>query len=99
MSDVSEEYAPGRWRPATPVECTCLHCRLYRFWHRKRVKPVPETNRDKVLQGRVVLVTNGRLREMQQQAIRLEGVGDGTYHWHWAAVINELIARREGTLE
>lgn len=57
-----------------------------------------ETNRDKVLRGEVVLVTNGRLREMQQQAIRFEGIGDGTYHWHWAAVMNELLARREGKL-
>ena len=54
----------------------------------------PESNRDKVLRGEVVVVSDGRLREMQEQAIRLEGIGDGTYHWHWAAVMNELIARR-----
>lgn len=57
-----------------------------------------ESNRDKVLRGEVVKVTDDRLREMQSQAIALEGVGDGTYHWHWAAVLSELIARRTGTL-
>lgn len=56
------------------------------------------TNRDKALRGEIVLVTNGRLQEMREQAIRFEGVGKGTYHWHWAAVMNELIARREGKI-
>lgn len=57
-----------------------------------------ETNRDRVLCGEVVLITSGRLKEIQEQAIRFEGVGEGTYHWHWLAAINELIARREGKL-
>lgn len=56
----------------------------------------PETNRDKVLRGEAVEVSDGRLREMQEQAIRFEGVPAHlpTYHWHWAAAINELIERR-----
>lgn len=58
----------------------------------------PESNRDKVLRGEVVLVTIDRLKEMQEQAIRFEGVGSSEYHWHWAAAINELIGRREGKL-
>lgn len=57
-----------------------------------------ESNRDKALRGEVVLVTKGRLREMQLQASALEGVGEGAYHWHWSAVLNELIARRSGAL-
>jgi|HubBroStandDraft_4_1064222.scaffolds.fasta_scaffold01735_11 hypothetical protein len=52
------------------------------------------TNRDKALRGEAVLITDGRLLEMREQAIRFEGVGEGTYHWHWAAAMNELIARR-----
>lgn len=52
------------------------------------------TNREKALLGEVVLVTDSRLVEMQKQVIRGEGVGEGSYHWHWAAVINELIAKR-----
>jgi len=58
----------------------------------------PETNRDKVLRGEIVLVTTGRLREMQAMAIAREGIGEGDYHWHWAAVMNELVARRTGAL-
>lgn len=53
-----------------------------------------DTNRDKVLRREVVKVSDGRLREMQAQAISFEGVGDYEYHWHWAAVVNELIALR-----
>jgi len=54
-----------------------------------------ETNRDKALRGEVVEVSIGRLLEMREQAIRFEGVWDGSYHWHWAAALNELIARRQ----
>ena len=54
-----------------------------------------ETNRSKALRGEVVLVTNERLEEMQEQAVRDEGVGYADYHWHWAAIINELIAHRK----
>lgn len=53
-----------------------------------------QTNRDKALRGQVVEISPGRLREMQQQAIRWEGIGEGQFHWHWAAAINELIALR-----
>lgn len=54
-----------------------------------------ETNRDKVLRGEVVKVSDKRLLEMQEQTIFYEGVTDNpVYHWHWAAVINELIALR-----
>ena len=54
-----------------------------------------ETNRDMVLRGEAVAVTDGRLKEMQRQAIQFEGIGVGLFHWHWAAAINELIARRK----
>jgi hypothetical protein len=57
-----------------------------------------ESNRDKALRGEVVLVTDERLSDMQSQAIALEGVDCDSYHWHWAAVLNELIARRADTL-
>ena len=57
-----------------------------------------ETNRDKALRGEPVLVSIGRLREMQEQAIRFEGIDYESYHWHWAAALNELLARREGKL-
>lgn len=53
-----------------------------------------ETNRDKALRGEVVHVTFARLVDMQRQAIAGEGVGYEDYHWHWVAVINELIALR-----
>jgi hypothetical protein len=56
--------------------------------------PNQETNRDKALRGEVVKVTDGRLLEMQAQTIAREGVSDNLLHWHWAAVINELIDRR-----
>ena len=52
------------------------------------------TNREKVLNGEAVLVTDGRLREMQRIAMANEGAGEYLYHWHWVAVINELIERR-----
>ena len=49
-------------------------------------------NRDLALRGEVVIVTKARLLEMQQQAIANEGVtADPVYHWHWAAVVNELL--------
>jgi len=54
----------------------------------------PETNRDKVLHGETVQVSDGRLQEMQRIAVMREGVGLGDLHWHWAAVVNELIERR-----
>ena len=54
----------------------------------------PETNRDKVLRGEAVQVSDGRLQEMQRIAVMREGVGLGDLHWHWAAVVNELIERR-----
>lgn len=59
-----------------------------------------DTSRDMALRGEVVIVTLGRLKEMQQQAIAQEGVtADPVYHWHWAAIVNELIAlRRECAL-
>ena len=53
-----------------------------------------ETNRDKVLRGEVVRVSDKRLLEMQEIAIKLEGVSPHEYHWHFAAVINELIFAR-----
>lgn len=54
-----------------------------------------ETNRDKVLRGEPVPVTDSRLAEMQEQAIAAEGIGlMGPLHWHWASAINELIAAR-----
>jgi hypothetical protein len=34
---------------------------------------------------------------MRSQAVALEGFGEGNYHWHWAAALNELMARRTGT--
>ena len=58
----------------------------------------PESSRDKALRGEAVLVTLARLNEMRSQAVALEGFGEGNYHWHWAAALNELIARREGKL-
>ena len=55
-----------------------------------------ETNREKVLRGEVVRVSDGRLVEMQIQAIECEGVTPNpVYHWHWAAVLNELVALRK----
>jgi hypothetical protein len=54
-----------------------------------------ETNRDKALRGEVVRVTDSRLKEMQQQAIKQEGFGPDRYHWHWAALVNEMIALRK----
>lgn len=55
----------------------------------------PETNRDKVLRGEAVRLNDDRLREMQRQAIAHEGVAPlRTLHWHWAAMVNELIALR-----
>lgn len=53
-----------------------------------------ESNRDKVLRGEAVKVTDDRLREMQRICVANEGVGYESFHWHWAAVVNELIARR-----
>lgn len=53
-----------------------------------------ESNRDKVLRGEVVKVTDDRLREMQRICVANEGVGYESFHWHWAAVVNELIERR-----
>lgn len=54
-----------------------------------------ESNHEKVLRGEVVNVTDKRLREMQTQAIASAKCGDYLgFHWHWAAVVNELIARR-----
>jgi hypothetical protein len=54
-----------------------------------------ETNRDKALRGEVVVLTDGRLEEMQHQAIACEGYGGvPMFHWHWAAAMNELIAHR-----
>ena len=50
-----------------------------------------KTHRDMVLRGEPVIVTLGRLKEMQEQAIKFEGVGERDYHWHWAAVVNELL--------
>lgn len=59
-----------------------------------------DTHRDMALRGEVVIVTLKRLKEMQQQAVQFEGVtAEPVYHWHWAAIINELIAlRRECSL-
>lgn len=55
-----------------------------------------ETNRDKALRGEVVRVSESRLVEMQIQAIECEGVtATPVYHWHWAAVLNELVALRK----
>jgi hypothetical protein len=55
-----------------------------------------ETNRELALRGEVVRVTQGRLLEMQEQAIIAEGVtANPVYHWHWAAVVNELLALRK----
>lgn len=54
-----------------------------------------ETNREKALCGEVVRVSDKRLLEMQEQAIVAEGITDRpVFHWHWAAVVNELIALR-----
>jgi len=52
------------------------------------------TNREKALNGEAVQVTDGRLREMQRIAVANEGAGECLYHWHWVAVVNELIERR-----
>jgi hypothetical protein len=52
---------------------------------------VSETNRDKALRGEPVIITLPRLKEMQEQAIRHEGHSPDEYHWHWAAVVNELL--------
>jgi hypothetical protein len=55
-----------------------------------------DTNRDKALRGEVVRVSDGRLVEMQLQAIECEGVtANPVYHWHWAAALNELAALRK----
>lgn len=55
-----------------------------------------ETHRELALRGEVVRVTQGRLLEMQEQAIHFEGItADPVYHWHWAAVVNELLALRK----
>jgi hypothetical protein len=57
---------------------------------------VAETNREKVLRGEVVRVSDSRLVEMQIQAVECEGVtANPVYHWHWAAVLNELVALRK----
>jgi hypothetical protein len=54
-----------------------------------------DTNRARALRGEVVRVSEGRLIEMQIQAIQFEGVtAEPVYHWHWAAVLNELVALR-----
>jgi len=54
------------------------------------------TNRDRALRGEVVKVADGRLLEMQRQAVTNEGIAaEPVYHWHWAAAINELIAVRQ----
>lgn len=29
---VTQEYAPGLWRPAVPAVCDCWRCRLSDFW-------------------------------------------------------------------
>ena len=55
-----------------------------------------ETNREKALRGEVVRVSDSRLVEMQIQSIECEGVTPTpVYHWHWAAVLNELVALRK----
>jgi len=57
---------------------------------------VIDTNRAKALRGEVVRVSDSRLVEMQIQAIECEGVTPNpVYHWHWAAVLNELAALRK----
>jgi hypothetical protein len=57
---------------------------------------VADTNREKALRGEVVRVSDSRLVEMQIQAIQFEGVTPNpVYHWHWAAVLNELAALRK----
>jgi hypothetical protein len=59
-----------------------------------------ETHRDMALRGEPVIVTLKRLKEMQEQAIAFEGVGDNWYHWHWAAVVNELLwLRKHSTIQ
>lgn len=60
-----------------------------------------DTHRDMALRGEPVILTAARLREMQTQAIQCEGVtGNPVYHWHWAAVINELLwLRAHSTLD
>jgi hypothetical protein len=56
---------------------------------------VADTNRDLALRGDVVRVSDRRLKEMQSQAIQFEGfAAEPVYHWHWAAVVNELLALR-----
>ena len=55
-----------------------------------------DNNREKVLRGEVVRVSDSRLVEMQIQSIECEGVTPTpVYHWHWAAVLNELVALRK----
>lgn len=55
-----------------------------------------ETNREKALRGGIVIVTDARLKEMQTQAVSHEGITSApVYHWHWAAVLNELEWRRK----
>jgi len=62
---------------------------------RDETAPADETNRDKALRREVVIISEARLREMRDQAIKFEGIDFGSYHWHWAAALNELIALRE----
>jgi hypothetical protein len=55
-----------------------------------------ETNREKALRGKVVVVTENRLKEMKVQAVLFEGItANPVYHWHWSAVLNELEWRRK----
>jgi hypothetical protein len=55
----------------------------------------PDTNRAKAMRGEVVRVSDKRLFEMHEQAVMHEGVtANPVYHWHWAAITNELIALR-----
>jgi len=57
-----------------------------------------DTHRDMVLRGEVVRVTQSRLAEMQKMAIQFEGISardPPVLHWHWAAVVNELIFLRK----
>ena len=54
------------------------------------------SNRERALRGEVVRVSDSRLVEMQIQSIEFEGVtAEPVYHWHWAAVLNELVALRK----
>lgn len=54
------------------------------------------TNRERALGGEVVRVSDDRLIEMQIQSVECEGITPNpVYHWHWAAVLNELAALRK----